>query len=277
MRFAPTKDVQAETIKKGRRSCLILRNRNMQSVSAGLLWIHGGGYITGMKEMVYSSRAFDLVRKYGITVLAPDYGLAPMNPYPAALDDCMAALLYMKEHASELGIRSDQIMVGGESAGGGLCAAVCLKARDEGSVRIAFQMPLYPMIDCRDTETSKNNHGRVWNTKRNHFGWNMYLKNTDRSQVPVYASAALNKDWHGLPPAYSFVGEGEPFLQETKDYIRHLQEAGIAAQMDIWPIDMHAFDMLKPKLAVSRQAAAKFEEHFLYALTHYYGPQEEER
>ena len=275
MRFRPTKDIQTETVRIGKRKCLILRNRNMQSISAGLLWIHGGGYITGMKEMVYSSRAFDLVRKYGITVLAPDYRLAWAEPYPAALDDCMAALLYMKEHAVSLGIRSDQIMVGGESAGGGLCAAVCRRARDEGSVRIAFQMPLYPMLDCRDTETSKDNHGRVWNTKRNHFGWNMYLRNTDRSNVPVYASAALSDDCHGLPPAYSFVGEGEPFLQETKDYIRHLQEAGIPAEMDIWPTDMHAFDMLKPELEISRQAAEKFEEHFVYALTHYYAPQEE--
>lgn len=275
MRFTPAKDIQTENVRIGKRKCLILRNRNMQSVSAGLLWIHGGGYITGMKEMVYSSRAFDLVRKYGITVLAPDYRLAWTEPYPAALDDCMAALLYMKEHAPELGIRSDQIMVGGESAGGGLCAAVCLKARDEGSVRIAYQMPLYPMIDCRDTETSKDNHGRVWNTKRNHFGWNMYLKNTGRSNIPVYASAALCQDYHGLPPAYSFVGDGEPFLQETKDYIRHLQEAGIPAEMDIWHSDMHAFDMLKPKLEISRQAAARFEEHFVYALMHYYAPQEE--
>ena len=53
-------------------------------------------------------------------------------------------------------------MVGGESAGGGLCAAVCIRARDTGEVNVAFQMPLYPMLDDRDTETSRDNHGRVW-------------------------------------------------------------------------------------------------------------------
>lgn len=76
----------------------------------------------------------------------------------------------MKSHAAELGIRADQIMVGGESAGGGLCAALCIKARDTGVVNVAFQMPLYPMLDDRDTETSRDNHGKVWNTRRNHFG-----------------------------------------------------------------------------------------------------------
>ena len=57
-------------------------------------------------------------------------------------------------------------MVGGESAGGGLCAAVCIRARDEGAVSVAFQMPLYPMLDDRDTASSRDNHGRVWNTRR---------------------------------------------------------------------------------------------------------------
>ena len=82
----------------------------------------------------------------------------------------------MKSHAAELGIRADQIMVGGESAGGGLCAAPCIKARDTGVVNAAFQMPLYPMLDDRDTETSRDNHGKVWNTRRNHFGWHCYLR-----------------------------------------------------------------------------------------------------
>ncbi len=98
------------------------------------------------------SRAVDLVKKYGAVVFSPGYRMAFEAPYPAALDDCDDALLYLKNHADELGIRTDQIMVGGESAGGGLCVAVCMKARDTGDVKIAFQMPLYPMLDDRDTK-----------------------------------------------------------------------------------------------------------------------------
>ena len=66
-------------------------------------------------------------------------------------------------------------MVGGESAGGGLCAALCMMTRDKGEVQIAYQMPLYPMLDNLDTKTSANNHGKVWNTRRNHITWRLYV------------------------------------------------------------------------------------------------------
>ena len=89
------------------------------SLRTGVLWIHGGGYITGMPEMAYFTRSRDLVCRYGAVIVSPAYRLAGKAPYPAALEDCHAALQYMKSHAGELGIRDDQIMVGGESAGGG--------------------------------------------------------------------------------------------------------------------------------------------------------------
>ena len=150
---------------------LLLSPKGTVSEATGVLWLHGGGYFAGMKEMVHASRAVDLVKRFGAVVLAPGYRLSLFAPYPAALEDGYASLLYLKEHAADWGVRSDQLMVGGESAGGGLCAAVCLRARDEGTVRVAFQMPLYPMLDDRDTESSRDNHGKVWNTRRNHLAW----------------------------------------------------------------------------------------------------------
>ena len=120
---------------------LLLSPVDAPSNATGVLWLHGGGYAVGMKEMVYASRAADLVRDFGAVVLSPGYRLSPLAPYPAALDDCYAALRYLKQHAASFGVRSDQLMVGGESAGGGLCAAVCIRARDEGAVSVAFQMP----------------------------------------------------------------------------------------------------------------------------------------
>ncbi len=110
--------------------------------------------------MVHSSRAVDLVKKYGATVIAPGYRLAFIAPYPAAAEDCYDALLYLKNHSDDLKINRNQIMVGGESAGGGLCAALCMMARDRGEVRIAYQMPLYPMIDNFDTESSADRRRR---------------------------------------------------------------------------------------------------------------------
>ena len=95
---------------------LLILHPNIASDAAnrpGVLWIHGGGYITGMPGMVYISRAKNLVKKYGAVVVSPGYRLASQAPYPAALLDCHNALVYLKEHAQELGVRSDQIMVGG--------------------------------------------------------------------------------------------------------------------------------------------------------------------
>ena len=246
------------------------------SVSAtGILWLHGGGYIVGMKEMVHMSRAVDLVKHFGAVVLAPGYRLALRAPYPAALDDCYAALLYLKENAAALGVRSDQLMVGGESAGGGLCAAVCIRARDEGSVNVAFQMPLYPMLDDRDTETSRDNHGRLWNTRRNHLAWRLYLRGTDRAELSPYAAPARLEDFSDLPPACSFVGDGEPFYAETVRYFQRLRAAGVPAELDVWHSSMHAFDMMAPDDPLSIQAAETFNRRFAYAQKHFFAPQPE--
>lgn len=267
--------VRKITIPSGKRKipALVLSPKEKPVDATGILWLHGGGYIAGMKEMVHMSRAADLVKQFGAVVLSPGYRLAPLAPYPAAFDDCYAALLYLKAHAGEFGIRDDQLMVGGESAGGGLCAAVCIRARDTGSVNIAFQMPLYPMLDDRDTESSRNNHGKVWNTRKNHFAWRCYLRGQDRQSLPPYAAPARLTDFTGLPPAYTFVGNGEPFYAETVRYIEGLRACGIPAALDVYPSDVHAFDMMRPEEPLSRDAARRFGEQFAYAKAHYFAPQ----
>lgn len=273
----PDKDicVRKMIIPSGKRKipALVLSPKKAPVHATGVLWLHGGGYIIGMKEMVHMSRAVDLVKQFGAVVVSPGYRLAPLAPYPAAFDDCYAALLYLKAHAGELGVRDDQLMAGGESAGGGLCAAVCIRARDTGAVNIAFQMPLYPMLDDRDTESSRNNHGKVWNTRKNHFAWRCYLRGQDRQNLPPYAAPARLTDFAGLPPAYTFVGDGEPFYAETVRYIEGLRACGIPAALDVYPSDAHAFDMMRPEEPVSRDVALRFNEQFAYAKTHYFAPQ----
>ena len=180
IRLKPDKSVRVKKTRIGRVPVLIIKPADIPEVPVGILWIHGGGYILGMKEMIYMSRAMDLVKKYGVTVISPGYRLAWQKPYPAAMNDCYSVLSYMDENHVQLGF--DRIMVGGESAGGGLCAAVCMMARDRG-IHVAFQMPLYPMISNVDTESSKDNHGRVWNTRRNHMGWRAYLRKQAKEKV----------------------------------------------------------------------------------------------
>ena len=252
----PDPGIHVQTVRipteNGGVSALLLSPLAAPKNAAGILWLHGGAYIAGMKEMVHASRAVDLAKKFGVAVLSPGYRLALKAPYPAAIDDCYAALLYLKAHAAAFGVRSDQLMVGGESAGGGLCAAVCIRARDEGRVSVAFQMPLYPMLDDRDTESSHDNHGRVWNTRRNHFAWRFYLRGTDRAQLSPYAAPA-----------------------EAVRYFERLRAAGVPAELDVYHSDMHAFDMMRPDDVLSIQAAEAFNTRFADAQARFFTPQHE--
>lgn len=255
------------------KAILLKRDRDSHK-RPGILWLHGGGYCLGMAEMVYVSRAMGLAKKFGAVVLAPAYRLSGKAPYPAALEDCYSALLYMKAHADELGIDPRQIMVGGESAGGGLTAALCMLARDRAEVNIAYQMPLYPMLDDRDTDSSRDNHAPVWNTRRNHRAWRKYLAGLMGKPVPPYAAPARQTDYTGLPPAYTFVGDIEPFYCETLTFIESLKKAGVEAKLDIYPGRFHAFDLLLPFLKDSKTAAMRFEEQFKYAREHYFAENE---
>lgn len=243
------------------------------SPSPGVLWIHGGGYFTGMPGMAYFSRVRDLVEKHGAVVVSPDYRLAFRAPYPAALYDCHTTLVWLRDHSKELGIRSDQLIVGGESAGGGLAAALCMYEKDTGGVKVAFQLPLYSMLDNEETESSRDNHAPVWNTRRNHFGWKVYLRGL-RGEVPCYAAAARRKDYSDLPPAYTFVSTNEPFYSETVTFIENLRKAEVPAEIDVYPGLFHAFDMLKPSLEVSKDAAWRFNEWVGAALERYFAKQE---
>lgn len=250
---------------------IIMRPAGVKEALPGVLWIHGGGYVTGMAAMVKFSRGRDLAARGGAVVISPEYRLAGTAPYPAALEDCYGALLYMQSHARQLGIRKDQIMVGGESAGGGLAIALCMYARDQGNPNICFQMPLYPMIDCRDTPSSRNNHAHVWNTRRNHYSWKKYLRDIYYSKnIPAYASPARQTDYAHLPPAYTFVCDREPFYWETLVYIENLKKAGITADVDVYHAKTHAFDIMCPWLKISRQARKKFLKQFRFAKEHYF-------
>lgn len=244
---------------KRQMPALVLYPLRPRGDAPGVLWIHGGGFATGMKEMVFMSRAVDLVERFGAVVVAPDYRLSWQAPYPAAIHDCYAALLWLRDHTDDLGVDPAKIMVGGESAGGGLTASLCLMARDRGQVSVAFQMPLYPMLDNLDTWSSCDNHARVWNTRRNHQAWRLYLRQDACSaDVSPYAAAARATDLTGLPPAYTFVGTEEPFYAETLAYVEALRAAGVPAKVDVYEGMWHAFDMLEPELPESQLARERF-------------------
>lgn len=246
---------------------IILLPKNQNKSLPVILWIHGGGYVTGMAEMVYFSRAKEIASKFPAVVISPEYTLANKSPYPAAINDCYDVLLWIKNNAKQLGISCDQIIVGGESAGGGLAIALCMMALDKKEVKIAFQLPLYPMIDCFKTASNVNNHGYIWNSKLNDRAWKKYLNGI--TAIHEYASPSRRKCYEGLPPCYTFVSIGEPFYTETVNYVHELYKVGIDAKVDVYEGKTHAFDLLFPFTKKAKLAREKLLENYEIMLKKY--------
>jgi len=219
-----------------------------QAPRPAVLWIHGGGYILGSPQM----EAFGtgrLARDLGVVTVSPDYRLAPEHPFPAALDDCMATLEWMRAQAEELGIDPDRIAVMGGSAGGGLAAAVAQRSHDEG-IPLRAQVLVYPMID--DRAALRDDHaGRglfMWTPANNRFGWTSYLGREPRmSDAPQYAAPARRTDLTGLPPAWVGVGDLDVFYDEDVDYAEKLRASGVPCTLVTVPGMYHGADIFARK------------------------------
>ncbi|TLG71558.1 alpha/beta hydrolase [Culicoidibacter larvae] len=256
------------------RLCVYKSLQGAQGVP-GVLWIHGGGYATGVPEMDLSYYQM-LVEQHNCVIVAPDYTLSIDKPYPAAIDDCYLALLWMKQHADELGVNDEQLFIIGRSAGGGLTAALTMLARDRGEVNVAFQMPMYPMLDDgNDSASAQDNTAPVWDARSNELAWKLYLGEAygaDRVPPP-YAAPARADDYRNLPPTYTFVGTIEPFYDETLQYIADLQQAGVEATVDTYEGCYHAFDQLCANTEIGKLATKRWLEQYKYAAEHYFAPQ----
>jgi len=217
-----------------------------------LLWLHGGGYVMGRPEMDDRS-CIQYVRELGIMVVSVDYRLAPKHPFPAALEDCYATLKWVVSHAQELNVDSQRIAVGGNSAGGGLAAALAQLAYDRQEIQPVFQLLVYPMLDDRtvlraDIDDSNN---ITWNQKSNRFGWESYLGGECGAEdVPAYSVPARREDLSGLPPAWIGVGALDIFHDEDVAYAQRLKECGIECEMDVIPGAFHGFDVFDPQIPI---------------------------
>ncbi|MDC7219465.1 MAG: alpha/beta hydrolase [Spirochaetales bacterium] len=209
-----------------------------------MLYTHGGGLIFGNPEMC-EKPIKKFIETRPCVVVAPDYRKAFTEPYPAGFNDCYDTLLWIKENAEELGIDPDKVIIAGHSAGGGLAAAVTLKARDTQDVKVAFQMPFYPMIDDRQpNDPAREILGPGWDTRLNRLGWNSYLANLHKEgkEIPAYASPARNTDYSGFPPTITFVGTLEPFYHETVRYVEGLKKANVDVAFKEYEGCVHSFE-----------------------------------
>ncbi|MEP6918140.1 MAG: alpha/beta hydrolase fold domain-containing protein, partial [Acidobacteriota bacterium] len=138
-----------------------------QAIRPALLWIHGGGYVLGSIE-ADDVRIKQLAASVECAVLSVEYRLAPEHPFPAALEDCYAALRWLSAGAADLGIDHRRIAIGGAGAAAGLAAALALLARDRSEVTVAFQLLIYPMIDDRNVLPASETHPDTLQWTREH-------------------------------------------------------------------------------------------------------------
>lgn len=221
-----------------------------------MIYYHGGGYMVGCPE-VSNGVIERFIKTRPCVVVATDYRKALDHPFPAGFNDCYDTLLWAQEHSEEIGGDRNKLMISGHSAGGGMTAAVTLKARDTGDARIAFQMPIYPMIDDTQSTTSAQlDNVPVWNSHTNKLGWACYLADIKRSgqEVPAYAAPARNRDYTNFPPTITLVGDQEPFLDETKEYVDRLEQAGIPVEFELFKGAFHGFDLLAQKTTIGKAA-----------------------
>src|SRR4051794_17507162 len=225
-----------------------------------MLYLHGGGYVHGVPEQ-FGSSIKRFIETQPCIIVAPDYRKAVESPYPAAFDDCYDTLLWIGENAASLGGRTDGFIVSGHSAGGGLAAAVSLKATDSGEIKIAFQMPLYPMIDDRQNSASiAGNDAPVWDEAANRLAWSRYLDGV--RDVTPYAAAARCTDFARLPPTITYVGSLDPLRDETKIYVENLRRASVPVEFELFDGAFHGFDVMVPDAPISRRANRFLMENF---------------
>lgn len=223
-----------------------------------MLYVHGGGYLTGFPEQAIALIQ-DFLETRDIVIVAPAYRLSINHPFPAGYNDCYETLLWMKENSEKLGIYDDNYILAGRSAGGGMVAALTLKARDTKDVNVAFQMPIFPMIDYRqNTESAQMTGAIIWDNKSNKHGWYQYLKGLNGQEVPAYASPAIAEDFSGLPPTITYVGTVEPFRDETINYVEDLKAAGVPTKFKLFEGAYHGFNNLSPDTEIGK-AGDKFQ------------------
>lgn len=220
---------------------------------AALLWLHGGGYILGHPRQD-DRRCAALIRTLGITVVSVDYPLAPDNPFPAPLDDCHTAWMWLHERATELGIDPTRIAIGGNSSGGGLAAALVQRLHDAGAPLPAGQWLNAPMLDdhtAARTDLDMLRHP-VWDNRCNRTGWTHYLGTAPGSDIPDYAAASRCRDLTGLPPAWIGVGSIDLFRDEDFAYAQRLRDCDVEVTVDEVPGAPHGFDSWAPRAQLTR-------------------------
>lgn len=225
--------------------------------SGVLVWVHGGGFVVGDLETA-DSTCRTLANEAQIVVVSVDYHLAPEHPFPSAIDDVMAALKWVVDHADDLNVDSAKLAVGGDSAGGNLSAVAAQLSHAGAGPKIAFQLLVYPVVDLEGTYASRDENGEGFFLTNENMVWfvSQYLSGRDPSSPRV--SPILAADLSGLASAMVITAQFDPLRDEGIAYVNALRSAGVEVEHAHFDGEIHGFfdfDFL-PDCAVARSGAA---------------------
>lgn len=217
-----------------------------------VLYLHGGGYCIGSIN-THRGLCYDLSAAAGVRVLALDYRLAPEHPFPAALDDAVAAFRWL---ANELG-GAEGVALAGDSAGGGLAVATAASLRDQGVGRPGAIAALSPWVDLEGlgrSMTTKAALDPMVNRRAILDGAEHYLAGRD-PRTPL--AAPLHADLHGLPPLLIQVGTAETLLDDATRLASHAASCEVDVTLRVWPDMIHVWHLFAPILSEGRDGIAE--------------------
>lgn len=228
--------------------------RSSQDPLPVLLWLHGGGFVLGSLDS-YDAICRQLAHRADCLVVAADYRLAPEHKFPAAVEDCQAALAWTGSHAAALGGDPNRIAIGGDSAGGNLSAVVSRLARDAGGPPLVLQLLIYPGTAAAPDSASHQRcaEGYLLSQRTIRWFYKHYLNAPDDAHDPRFAPL-LADDLSGLPPALVMVAGYDPLHDEGVAYAEHLREAGNRVEIIDYPGMVHAFLSMAGAVDTAREA-----------------------
>ncbi|MBF6345379.1 alpha/beta hydrolase [Nocardia cyriacigeorgica] len=216
-------------------------HRTVDAATPTLVYLHGGGFVLGTLD-----GADELCRAIahgsGWAVVSLEYRLAPENPYPAALEDCVDAYAWLLRSAADLGIDPNRMAIGGDSAGGNLAVALCLYRRDEGSDLPVAQVLAYPAVDDTFSSPSWSEFADapLLGAAEGRWLWEQYVGAGHPGGDPL-AAPLRAQSLHGLPPALVITAEVDPIRDDAEAYAQRLRDAGVAVSSTRYTGVFHGF------------------------------------
>lgn len=220
---------------------------------AAVVFFHGGGFMVGDLDC-YDPFCRMLANESGTRVVSVGYRLAPEYPFPAAVDDCYAALKWIEDNATAQGIDPNRIAAAGDSAGGNLAAVAVQMAKAKGTPKPAFQLLIYPAVSADLKSPSAQNFARGYFLDLQTIGWFMmhYAPNADPRDPRLIPMSA--GDVSGLPPAYIITAGCDPLRDGAAAYAERLKAAGVKVTLVDYPTMIHAFMHMSNFVPLAREA-----------------------